>query len=1097
MVDPHDNGCPDPEVLAAYVDRGLSLSERSRVDSHLASCPQCIALVAGAARTVAELSAQLPDAGVTAEATPLVSRRSLAGVLAAAAAVIAIVAAPSFVRPWLERDSGLVSLVDSIGEQRSVLGRLTGGFPHAPLGAPSAGGQDGRAAGTDRVQLIAGRIRESFGDHGTPSQLHALGVSQLLAGHYDDAAQSLLAASREQPANAQYLNDVATVQLERARRGLRPDDLPRALAAADRARRLDPSLNEAWFNRALAASALSLTDEARSSWTEYLRRDSSSPWAVEARQRLDDLAKPNLAQAWTALVAELKQTLDAAGADRAVRTHTTEARSFIENRLLADWSAAVLSGHSGATALERLRVMADAMQRVSGDALYRDVVAAIDRAEARGQQRALAAAHKAYLDGAADLAQDQFVAAAPELGAAKAAFSDSGSPYAHRVAMDIASTAMSRADYSAALQEATSAKIASRASGYAFVLGRSYWFEGLVAFAQGRLGDAQAHYEDVLAQFEQMADAEQQAQAHTLLASYYYYLGDKQNEWKHRQVALQGLTVTNQTRFKSILMMTAGLSLRADNPEAALALQNAALATARESNRRTAILEILTQRASTYVALGRNTEAMADVKEARRELSNIAQPQLKEAFELALLAPEGDIQRASDAASAVATATRALDLIRSRNVAGDRARVPAFELQLAKANIVGGNLPAAKVALANGIRAFEAERAVLADEGRISAFDQSWQLFETAVQLAIEEKDFPRAFDLSERARVRTLAEARKATPQSLGIVQSSLQPNEAIVALNQFSDELAIWVIRRGGLDVVRRPMTRVDAARLVARQQDEVWREASQPVASRELFNAIVRPIASQLRSASKIVFVPDSTYQDASFSSLWDGSTQRFLIEDRLVSMAPSVGAYAARRVAEAATSIRNPLIFGGPQPGADAEARTVASVYAESSVLTGADATRRRLLEEGPAYSLIHVATGTGSNRSSPLLSRLMLADEAGKRHSGTVLGSEIASRSMPHTNLVVIDEAETPTTHRGEGTLSLARAFMAAGVPAALGTLPGANEDAVRDLMIGFHREMSRKVSAEQALQTVQRNAVQQNGRRLGAWSALVLYGSDR
>ncbi len=74
---------------------------------------------------------------------------------------------------------------------------------------------------------------------------------------------------------------------------------------------------------------------------------------------------------------------------------------------------------------------------------------------------------------------------------------------------------------------------------------------------------------------------------------------------------------------------------------------------------------------------------------------------------------------------------------------------------------------------------------------------------------------------------------------------------------------------------------------------------------------------------------------------------------------------------------------------------------------------------------------------------------------------------------------------------------MARAFMAAGVPAVLGTLPGADESATRDLMIGFHREMSQGMSAEQALSTVQRNALQQNGRRLGAWSALVIYGSDR
>src|SRR5687767_15607795 len=102
MVDRHAHGGLEAEVLAAYVDRGLSLTERARVDAHLASCPQCIALVAGVARTVAEVSALVAGVVVAAEATPLVTRRYLARVVAVAAAVFAIVAGPSLVRPWLE-----------------------------------------------------------------------------------------------------------------------------------------------------------------------------------------------------------------------------------------------------------------------------------------------------------------------------------------------------------------------------------------------------------------------------------------------------------------------------------------------------------------------------------------------------------------------------------------------------------------------------------------------------------------------------------------------------------------------------------------------------------------------------------------------------------------------------------------------------------------------------------------------------------------------------------------------------------------------------------------------------------------------------------
>ena len=215
MVDPHTNGCPQPEVLAAYVDRGLSLPERARVDAHLASCPQCIALVAGVARTVEELSAHGHVAALPAEATPLVTRRSVAGALAAAAAVIAVLAAPALVRPLLERDSGLVSLVDSVGEQRSVLGRLTGGFPHAPLGVPSAGGQDGRAAGAETRRL-------RFGHHGAnhPVQDVDLGLVQVTAQNHEVqvVGESLPAASGFRVSQIN-LND-------RSVEGLRHDELP-------------------------------------------------------------------------------------------------------------------------------------------------------------------------------------------------------------------------------------------------------------------------------------------------------------------------------------------------------------------------------------------------------------------------------------------------------------------------------------------------------------------------------------------------------------------------------------------------------------------------------------------------------------------------------------------------------------------------------------------------------------------------------------------------------------------------------------------------------------------------------------------------------
>lgn len=1090
MVSPQTNGCPEPEVLAAYVDRGLSLSERTRVDGHLASCPQCVALVAGVARTVEELSALRPDVAVGAEATPLVTRRAAGGALAAAAAVIAVLAAPALVRPWLERDSGLVSLVDSVGEQRSVLGRLTGGFPHSPLGAPSAGGQGGRAAGSDRVQLTAGRIRESFGDRQTPSQMHAIGVSQLLAGRYDDAAQSLLAASREQPANAQYLSDVAAVQLERARLGLRPDDLPRALAAADRARRLDPSLKEAWFNRALAVSALFLAAEAQAAWTEYLKRDSVTPWASEARSRLAELGKQTAAAAWAEMEPRLQPSINATLADEAVRTQTTEARRFIENKLFVEWANAVLNGSTGSAELDRLRVMSQAMLRVSGDAFYADAVLSIDRAGSATPLRALAEAHLDYASAVAVFSDDRFGASLAGFASSRARFGDS--PYAVMAALHEGAIAYVSGRIDEADTKLNGTLATARAKNYSYIAGRSNWFLGLVAMGQSRFGDGQSHYEEAIDTFTRMGDVEQAGSMHNLLAALYDYLGDARSAWEHRLIAFKSLAVSRSPRFKSQILAAAVPALRVDSPETALLIQEAGLAVAREGGREGSIAELLAQRASLLGSLNRTTEAVASIQEAREHLDRVSDPALRSRVEVAVLTAESDLKRRVDAAAAADAATQAIEIVERRR---DLLRLAQLNLRLAQANLALGRTTVARVALNRGLEAFNEERAASTEQRPISALDESWQLFDASIQLSLREKDYERAFALAEAARARSTSETRKFGAASLAAVRAALGPDEAILALNQFDDEVAVWVIRSHRVDVSLRPISRQAAQQLIARQQHEIWSAASTTSAGRDLYNEVVRPASEHLSGVTRLIIVPDDTFRSASFAALYNQARNRYLIEDLTLRMSPSASAFASSVAASARGTIAEPLVFNGPEA---AGAESVAAAYRNSQLRVGPDATPRQFFADAAGRRIVHVSARTAANASFPFLSRLVVADEPGLRHSGTILGSDIAQRTLPNTGLVVIDEAGgQSSTNRGEGTSSLARAFLAAGVPAVVGTLPGADEGAARDLMIGFHRELANGVSAEQALSRVQRNAIEQNGRRLGAWSALVLYGSDR
>ena len=121
--------------------------------------------------------------------------------------------------------------------------------------------------------------------------------------------------------------------------------------------------------------------------------------------------------------------------------------------------------------------------------------------------------------------------------------------------------------------------------------------------------------------------------------------------------------------------------------------------------------------------------------------------------------------------------------------------------------------------------------------------------------------------------------------------MQQTIGPDEAILALNQFDDELAVWVIRRAGTSVTVRALRRADARLIVARQQDEISLQAS-PGAGTVLYDNIVRPVSSQLAGVTRLSFVPDATYQDVSFAALWDRSKSRFLVEQMTLAAAPSV-------------------------------------------------------------------------------------------------------------------------------------------------------------------------------------------------------------
>lgn len=279
----HD--CPEPEMLAAFIDGRLDAEERRKVIDHLSDCDDCRDIVVAAHELERYDGASARTRVVQGQ---FGSRRWIAAAasLAAAATLILIFAQP--LRERFSRPGGIESLVAASADlpYRSVDGRLAATFPHKPL-RPRTRTSETRMPdpGSAALYQAAGWIQNN-----ESNDLHALGVAHLLLGRRDTAVQSLeraLAAAPPDRRDAVAL-DLSTALLTRGEWNGDKEEIRRAGEIAEGLWRSKPTPEAAW-NRAVAAELLHDAEAGRRAWDDYLRLDSDSPWAAEARRRRSEL----------------------------------------------------------------------------------------------------------------------------------------------------------------------------------------------------------------------------------------------------------------------------------------------------------------------------------------------------------------------------------------------------------------------------------------------------------------------------------------------------------------------------------------------------------------------------------------------------------------------------------------------------------------------------------------------------------------------------------------------------------------------------------------------------------------------------------------
>ncbi|MCB0449371.1 MAG: CHAT domain-containing protein [Confluentibacter sp.] len=182
---------------------------------------------------------------------------------------------------------------------------------------------------------------------------------------------------------------------------------------------------------------------------------------------------------------------------------------------------------------------------------------------------------------------------------------------------------------------------------------------------------------------------------------------------------------------------------------------------------------------------------------------------------------------------------------------------------------------------------------------------------------------------------------------------------------------------------------------------------------------------------------------------------------------------------------------PLVYNGQ------EAQNI-SAYFESSIYDGKQASIVNFKKDLSAYNLIHFATHASANDEFPDYSYLAFEDT---ENASNLLYAKDLYNYQINADLVTLSACQTGfgKLQKGEGMLSLARAFHYAGVPSIVTTLWKINDQSTSEIMTYFYKNLSDGLSKKEALRQAKLRYLNANEdallRHPYYWSGIVITGN--
>jgi len=1074
------SSCPDPEVLAAFAAGNLSGAELEMTVEHLCGCGDCREIVAEAIRfeslskplVAPRRRSRLPVWGLAAAAT-------LAGVGYVSVAMIRASRANAPMR-------ALVAAAPADG--RYLEPRVSGGFPWAPLRPTQRGA---KSPDPSQMKLVgaAGRVIEQTDKDNSAAARHASAVARLLTGSLADAASQLARLAEASP-SAEVWNDLAAASYAEAVQTDDPPKLAQALAAADAALRVNPRLPEALFNRALILEHLGMRDQARDAWRTYLSVDRATAWAREAESHVGSLSGVSDFRL------ELDRAYTASGGEDLADRFPQEARVWGESEILNRWARREIAGNSSDAAvhLRLAETFGDELFRRRGESMLRDAVATIQHADP-ADRKLLAEAHIEFRE-----AQSAYKKVGPN--AAEASFRNAavkfelgGSPMSLVARYFAANTAydQGRINEARAQLEAIESELRPE---YKAQAAQVAWELGITYAALGHWGQALDCLGRSIEGFELLGERDYAMTVREILAEAYDRIGESRKAWNHRIVALQRIGRSDDLRLQvAIYAIARGATLNHDWP-VALSFVNLQFDMGRHPGDELMYAHILLLRASIQGRMGRQRAAADDLARAAAAIAAIPDSTQRERAESERFAVEGFL--AASPSKVIELVSRAIEFQRTK---GRRMFLPELLLHRGRAFAATGKQAQAGRDFEVGIRELEEQRtSITPGDERWGMFGAAEELFDEAVVLALQRGDSAGALAYSERARARELLDSMGLT---FPVVAPGSLPDAVILEYVQLREKMIIFVVDGDRIRVVQHDIESAE----VAREAGLLMRGATtgDPAEFRRiaslLYDQLLGPVADELASDSTLIVVPDGSLALVPFAALIDPAG-RYVVERRAVVIAPSIAALT-RKPKETIGRRPRLLMVAGPSSregdlgSLTSEHREIDSVAAEygSNVDYApkaglADVLEHRAAEANVIHFVGHAVMSDADNEGALVTSRHPAAE-------AQLDVREIAAMHLRNINVVILAACGTARGLGRVGTpsVSVARAFLTAGVRSAVATLWPIEDGPAAEFFTRFHHYLVQGLPPPEALRAVQLEWINRRDGSPGVWAAVQIIGT--